>query len=180
MHAEYVTCTTSVNAACSNAAGAVNGSITVHRVDKHDPNEKTALGARLAACRAMKGWKQDFAASQLGVTKAALSAWETGRNMPDALFLRKLSKLYDVSVDAILWDNPLSQEAMQFAAEFDGLTDKQRRSFKVMWMAYFQEALSDEGVEREIPITRERKAPTEIRHEPDQADHPHRRKTDHR
>jgi transcriptional regulator with XRE-family HTH domain len=125
----------------STAAG------TFRSVDKHDPEDKKALGKRLAACREAKGWKQDVAARQLGVTKAALSAWETGRNMPDALSLKKLAKLYDVSVDAILWENALSNDSMRFAAQFDALSEKQRQTLMVVMMAFVNEAVSDSRVE---------------------------------
>lgn len=66
--------------------------------------ERKALGQRLAAVRHLEGWTQEFAAEKLGVTKAALSAWETGRNLPDAMALKRLSKLYGIGVDAILWE----------------------------------------------------------------------------
>lgn len=149
-------------------------------MEKHDPAEKKALGKRLASCRELKSWKQDYAAEQLGVTKAALSAWETGRNMPDALTLKKIAKVYDVSIDGILWDDSASLEAMRFAAQFDSLNDKQQRLFRTMWMAYFEEAVSDAGVEAQMPITRERRSASSIHELEAVADHPHRRKTDHR
>lgn len=116
-------------------------------MEKHDIKDKKSLGQRLAACREIKGWKQDFAAREIGVTKAALSAWETGRNMPDALFLKKIAKLYEVSVDSILWENPVSNEGMQFAAQFDSLTERQRSTLKTVLMAFVQEGVSDERVE---------------------------------
>jgi transcriptional regulator with XRE-family HTH domain len=147
MPTEYATYPCSVNDTYSYAAAACSATGNVARVDKHDPKDKERLGTRLAACRALKGWKQDFAAKQVGVTKAALSAWETGRNMPDALFLRKLSKLYEVSVDAILWENPVSNEAMQFAAQFDSLTPRQQSTLRTVLMAFVNEGVSDARME---------------------------------
>jgi transcriptional regulator with XRE-family HTH domain len=149
-------------------------------MEKHDPEDKKALGKRLASCREVKGWKQEYAAEQLGVTKAALSAWETGRNMPDALTLKLIAKVYDVSIDGILWDNSISLEAMQFAAQFDNLNDKQQRSFRAMWLAYFEQAVSDDHVEDSMPITRHRRATdaVEIREGEKTVPHLHQRKTD--
>lgn len=141
---------------------------------------RLGIAQRLKSARLAKGLTQQEVADKFEVNKATVSAWETGAGAPDAVRLRSLARLYDVSADAILWDDSLTPEAMKFAAQFDALTEKQRRSFKVMWMAYFEDALSDEAVETEMPITRERRTASEIRHEPDQADHPHRRKTDHR
>jgi transcriptional regulator with XRE-family HTH domain len=140
---EYATYPSSVNAAYSTAESALTVAVKVRPVDKHDPEDKKSLGRRLAACREVKGWKQDFAAKQLGVTKAALSAWETGRNMPDALFLKKIAKLYDVSVDAILWENALSNDSMRFAAQFDALSERQRQTLTTVLMAFVQEGVSD-------------------------------------
>jgi transcriptional regulator with XRE-family HTH domain len=80
--------------------------------------ERKAFGARLAAVRHLKGWKQEFVAEKLGLTKAALSAWETGRNLPDAMALKRLSKLYGIGVDAILSEatKPTSARAAIAAA----------------------------------------------------------------
>lgn len=143
-----------------------------------DPT-RLGIGQRLKAAREGKGFTQQEVADKFGVNKATVSAWETGAGAPDAMRLRSLARLYDVSADAILWDDSLTPEAMRFAAQFDALTDKQRRSFKVMWMAYFEDALSDEGVEAEMPITRERRHASELRDEPAHPENnPHRRKTD--
>lgn len=158
MPVEYATCTPSVNAAYFLPELRLPYAGTVRGVEKHqhDPADKVALGLRLKSCRELKGWKQDFAAKELGITKAALSAWETGRNMPDALWLRRLSKLYGVSVDAILWDDPVTNEAMQFAAQFDALTDRQRTSLKILMKTFIEEAAPDHRVEAAFGEAQER------------------------
>ena len=115
-------------------------------MEKHADADKKALGQRLAAVREQKGWKQEFVAGELGVKKATVSAWETGRNMPDALFLKRLAKLYGIGVDAILWENALSTEAMMVAAQFDSLNERQRKTFHTLVMAFITEAASDERV----------------------------------
>ena len=101
-------------------------------------------------------------AGQLGITKAALSAWETGRNMPDALFLKRLAKLYQTSVDALLWENSLSNEAMQIAAQFDHLKPDDQRRLRSVWMAFVTSAATDAEVEARMPITKNRN------HEPEE------------
>lgn len=171
-----------VNVTYSRNGPSGAAAVTLRQMDKHDPEDKKALGKRLASCREVKGWKQEYAAEQLGVTKAALSAWETGRNMPDALTLKKIAKAYGVSIDGILWDDSISLEALQFAAQFDGLSDKQRRLFRTLWMAYIDEALSDDGVEDRMPITAHRRATDamEFQEGKPAAPHHHRRKTDQR
>jgi transcriptional regulator with XRE-family HTH domain len=96
---------------------------------------------------------QQQVGAHFDVDKGTVSAWETGRGLPDALMLRRLAKLYDVSSDALLWEDSLSPDAMKFAAQFDALSEKQRRHFKVMWLAYFEDVKSDEEVEEAMPIT---------------------------
>jgi transcriptional regulator with XRE-family HTH domain len=104
----------------------------------HQSTDKQALGQRLAAARKLQGLTQQEAADDLKITKAAMSAWETGRNIPDALAMRKLAKLYGVSVDALLWDYALSVEAMQVAAWFDSLTESERRTYRAVILAFVQ------------------------------------------
>jgi transcriptional regulator with XRE-family HTH domain len=143
-------------------------------VDKHAPEDKKALGRRLASCRELSKLKQEVAAQQLGITKAALSAWETGRNMPDALMLKKVAKLYGVSTDGILWDDALSIDAMRFAAQFDALSESQKTTLATVLMAFVHEGVPDSRVEAAYADAqrREREA------NPTPVNHPHRRATD--
>ena len=100
-----------------------------------DP-ERRGLGMRLKAARESKGFTQDAIAERFGVNKATVSAWETGRGVPDALRLRALARLYDVSSDALLWENSLTPEAMKLAAEFDSLNEAQRATWRLVWLGY--------------------------------------------
>lgn len=115
---------------------------------------RRGLGLRLASARKGKGLTQDQVADRFKVNKATVSAWETGRGVPDALTLRALAKLYDTSADALLWEDSLSPEAMKFAAEFDNLTDKQQRTFRTVWMAFVADSASDGDVEEKMQETK--------------------------
>ena len=86
--------------------------------------------------------------------KATVSAWETGIGDHGIYRLRELSKLYGVSTDALLWEDGLTNEAMQFAAQFDSLTEKQRSTFRAVWLAFVQQSTSDHEVEAKMPITK--------------------------
>ena len=109
---------------------------------KADP-VRQGVGLRLRAAREGKDLTQDQVAKLLDVTKATVSAWERGGGDPGVYRLRELSHLYGVSADAILWEDGLTNEAMQFAAQFDALTDKQRSTFRALWLAYIQQALDE-------------------------------------
>ncbi len=55
------------------------------------------LGERLRTARRLRRWTQEqLAHVSGGVTKAAVSAWETGKRMPDAGTLRRLAKALDL------------------------------------------------------------------------------------
>lgn len=115
---------------------------------------RRGLGMRLAAARQNKGFTQDDIAKRFSINKATVSAWETGRGDPGVFRLRELAKLYDISADSILWEDSLTPEAMKVAAQFDGLTERQKRTFYAMWMAYVQESATDAEVELGMPATK--------------------------
>lgn len=115
---------------------------------------RIGLGMRLSSARRDKKLTQEEVADKFSLNKATVSAWETGRGVPDALTLRALAKLYDTSADALLWEDSLSPEAMQFAAEFDSLNETQKRTLKAMWMAYIRESATDGEVENKMQETK--------------------------
>lgn len=125
----------------------------------HSQEDREALGKRLAAARNLKGLTIEGAAKELTnrgytVSKAGVGAWEKGRNVPDAIWLRRLAKLYGTTLDALAWDDSLSIEAIQLAAQFDGLNEKQKSTLKALWMAYITESMDDQTVESRMPITK--------------------------
>lgn len=125
---------------------------------RSDPTRQ-GVGLRLKAAREGKQLTQDQVARIFDVTKGTVSAWETGGGDPGVYRLRELSKLYCVSTDSLLWEDGLTNEAMQFAAQFDALSEKQRITFRALWLAYVQTALDDNGVETRMPITKTEKEP---------------------
>lgn len=125
----------------------------------HDLLTRQSLGRRLAAARKLCDMTMEQAAARLTesgypIKKQGLWHWETGRNVPDAIWLSRLAKLYRVSSDALLWDNAPSIEAMQLAAQFDNLTDAKQRQLRALWMAYIENAADDATIEDRMPATR--------------------------
>lgn len=97
---------------------------------------RVGFGLRLKAAREGKSLTQQDVATRFGVNKATVSAWETGRGAPDAFVLRQLAKLYDVSADALLWEESLSPDAMKIATEYDHLPEKKKRDWSVLWLGF--------------------------------------------
>ena len=52
--------------------------------------------------REKSGMSQDELAEKLFVTRQAVSRWETGKTTPDIYTLKKLSALFDVSINTLL------------------------------------------------------------------------------
>lgn len=119
---------------------------------RQDPIRQ-GVGLRLKASREAKGLSQKEVGDRFGVGHATVSAWETGIGDPGVYRLKELANLYGVAADALLLEDSLTPEAMKFAAEFDSLSEKQRSTFRAVWMAFVREAASDGEVESKMPVT---------------------------
>lgn len=79
-----------------------------------------ALKDRLKALRAETGFSQEMVAEQLGVSRQAVTKWETGQTLPNRENLSALAELYGVSLNDLIeeragWvregeDNPIIRE----------------------------------------------------------------------
>ena len=81
---------------------------------------------RLVALRRERGLSQEELASQLGVSRQAISKWERGEASPDVDNLIGLARFYGVSVDELLGEKPLSGEA--YASEPESFVEESTRS----------------------------------------------------
>lgn len=115
---------------------------------------RQGVGLRLKAERERNGLSQEQVAKHFGIGKGTVSAWETGIGDPGIYRLREIAKLYGVAADAILWEDSITPDAMKFAADFDSLTEKQRSTFRAVWMAFVSQAATDGEVESKMPITK--------------------------
>ena len=91
------------------------------------------IGQKIQALRRQKGWSQEMLADQLSVSRQSLSKWELDISVPDASNLRKLSKLFAVSVDCLLDDeagvpeNTPPQNAVKSVTERFKLSGRAKR-----------------------------------------------------
>lgn len=56
----------------------------------------------LQSLRKQAGYSQEQLAAQLGISRQAISKWESGQGKPELDKLKKLAELYHVSMDALL------------------------------------------------------------------------------
>lgn len=61
-----------------------------------------SLGNNLFHARKKKGLSQEDVAEKLGVSRQTISKWETDETLPDIRQAKKLSTLYDLSLDELI------------------------------------------------------------------------------
>lgn len=67
---------------------------------------KLAIGEILIKKREEKGITQDVIANFIGVSKASISKWETGKTYPDITHLPKIASFYNMTVDDLIGYTP--------------------------------------------------------------------------
>lgn len=70
------------------------------------------LGNKLLKLRKARGMSQEDLAGELEVSRQAVSRWESGETLPDAVNLLKLSDLFGVSSDYLLRDELKTEQQM--------------------------------------------------------------------
>ena len=81
--------------------------------------DKDMLSDRIATLRKDAGWSQEELAERLGVSRQAVSKWESGASQPDLERVLALSELFEVSTDYLLKDEADTIDATIEAAATD-------------------------------------------------------------
>ena len=63
-----------------------------------------SLGEKIREQRKKAGLSQEQLSEKLGVSRSAITKWETDKGIPDVDNLKALSKLLNVSIDYLLDD----------------------------------------------------------------------------
>lgn len=72
------------------------------------------IGKIIASCRRSEGITQEELAEYLGVTKAAVSKWELGINLPDITLIPKVAAFFRISIDELFdWHPQLSSQQIK-------------------------------------------------------------------
>ncbi len=69
------------------------------------------ISRQIQELRKSQGLSQEQLAEAVSVSRQAVSKWESGQSQPDLDKLLQLSRVFDLSVDALLSDNPLAARA---------------------------------------------------------------------
>ncbi|MFC5446815.1 helix-turn-helix domain-containing protein [Paenibacillus aestuarii] len=84
----------------------------------------TKYGDRIALLREKQALTQEDLANKLGISRAALSHYETSRREPDYDTINKIASFFHVSIDYLLGrtsqpDNVLDQEVRDFVDQLE-------------------------------------------------------------
>ena len=97
------------------------------------------FGSRLKRARIAAKLSQDFTAHALGVTRQAVSRWETGLSVPDAGLLVRIAGALDTTVNDLLGEEE-PEQGRDLAAELEALNrqlaEREERSRR-RWRAFF-------------------------------------------
>lgn len=87
------------------------------------------FGEKLKALRKSTDMTQQQIADKLGVTRAAYSHFENGRNEPDSETIVKLAKIFEVSTDYLLGHTDSQKDPNLLVATHvdDDLTEEQKK-----------------------------------------------------
>lgn len=75
------------------------------------------LADKIMEERKKNGWSQEELAQKLGVSRQAVSKWESAGAVPDLQKVMQLSELFGVSIDYLLKENVLPEQTVSAACE---------------------------------------------------------------
>lgn len=75
------------------------------------------FGARLRAARNNLGWSQQRLGDEIGVTKGAISRWESDQDQPQFTFLAPLRRALRVSLDELICGDSVGRGTRAVAEE---------------------------------------------------------------
>ena len=84
------------------------------------------MKTRLKELRLAKGLKQEEVAKLLGIGRTAYGAYEIGDNIPPLNKMMILAKLYNVSIDYILYNETTPPETDEVIMLYQGLSQQKQ------------------------------------------------------
>ena len=86
------------------------------------------IANRLQKLRKENGYSQEELADKLGISRQAVSKWERAESSPDTDNLIILARLYNMSLDELLYDTESSDDIRQRTKDSICLTDDEGQS----------------------------------------------------
>lgn len=80
------------------------------------------FGERLRKFRADKGWNQDKLATEMGLTQASISQFESGTRQPTPALIEKFALVLEVTPEAIVGEDSGAVERERLMRNLKGLS----------------------------------------------------------
>ncbi len=89
------------------------------------------IANRLQKLRKENGYSQEELADKLGISRQAVSKWERAESSPDTDNLIILARLYNMSLDELLYDNESDEEIRERIKDKENTNSKANDSIKI-------------------------------------------------
>lgn len=99
----------------------------MYKYGQGELNMDEKIAERLAKLRKEHNFSQEQLADELGVSRQAISKWERGETSPDTDNLIALAKLYNTSLDELLWDNRAEEKKSEEKKDDISLSEIKRK-----------------------------------------------------
>lgn len=93
-----------------------------------------SMGEKILQLRKSSGLSQEQFASMLGVSRQAISKWETDQSIPDIDKVVSISKVFSITVDELLGNEANSYEAEKFKLQEIVQRNASKRQFTLGWI----------------------------------------------
>lgn len=91
------------------------------------------IGNKIQSCRKRAGLSQEALARELGISRQAVSRWETGEAIPDTEKVIQISRLFQVSTDYLLLDEMKEAQGANFTPAKRDETREKRRGLRMFF-----------------------------------------------
>ena len=92
------------------------------------------LADKITEERKKNGWSQEELANQLGVSRQAVSKWESAGAVPDLQRILQMSELFGVSTDYLLKDEMKAENITYHAVSYTHLDVYKRQELCRLWI----------------------------------------------
>lgn len=94
------------------------------------------LGNKITKLRKKEKMSQEILANKIGVSRQTISNWELNITKPDTDHIKKMSKIFNISIDEIL-DNDIRDIMEEKISNTEKLTNKNTKSIKILLITLY-------------------------------------------
>lgn len=94
------------------------------------------LGNKITKLRKKEKISQEILANKIGVSRQTISNWELNITKPDTDHIKKMSKIFNISIDEIL-DNDIRDIMEEKISNTEKLTNKNTKSIKILLITLY-------------------------------------------